>query len=108
VPNFSVIALAAFLIAILSIRMAIKGNYKHYWIAALGCYIFSLIAGFSIGQVTVGLTFVLLTMAIGYTFQLIKNRSQLITFVSFGFWVGILMVVLVDDYWIFYPLTLFL
>jgi hypothetical protein len=107
-PVFTIIALAALLISFLSIRMAIRGKHKYYWIAALGSYIFSLIAGFSIGQVTVGFTFVLLSLAIGYTFRLIKDKYRLIGFVSFGILVGMMMVLIVDDFWLFYPLNLFL
>jgi hypothetical protein len=107
-PFFSIIALTAFLITFLTIRMAIRGNHKHYWTAAIACYIFSFIAGFSIGQVTVGFTFVLLVLAIGYTLRLIRNKSQLITIFSFGLLVGIIMVIYIDDYWLFYPLTLFI
>ncbi|WP_206747171.1 hypothetical protein, partial [Mycobacteroides abscessus] len=64
---FSVIAFAALIISVVSTLSAIKGKSQHYWYAALGVYIFSLIAGFSIGQITVGFTFVLLALAIGYS-----------------------------------------
>jgi carbon starvation protein CstA len=58
-------------------------------LAALGSYIFSLIAGFPIGHVTVGFTFVLFALAIGYFFRLIRKKSQLTTCISLSILAGI-------------------
>jgi hypothetical protein len=104
---FSVIAFAALILSIVSTFYAIKGRYQLYWIAAIGIYIFSFIAGFSIGQITVGFTFVLLALAIGHTFNMIKNKLHFTTFLGVGLLVGFFMVVFVDDYWLFFPITLF-
>ncbi|QNG58310.1 hypothetical protein [Metabacillus idriensis] len=103
---FSVIAFAALIISIVSTFFAIKGKHQLYWIAAIGIYIFSLIAGFSIGQITVGLTFVFLALAIGNSFNMIKNKLQFKACLGVGFLVGVLMVAFVDDYWLFFPITL--
>ncbi|WP_163103051.1 hypothetical protein [Peribacillus alkalitolerans] len=103
---FSVIAFTALIGLIVSIILAIKGKHQFYWFAAIGIYIFSLIGAWSIGQFTVGLTFVLLALAIGYTLNLIKTKLQYTTFVVVGFLVGFLMIAFVDDYWLFFPLTL--
>jgi hypothetical protein len=104
---FSVIALAALILSVVTTFFAIKGKYQLYWIAAIGIYIFSLIAGFSIGQITVGFTFVFLALAIGYTFNMIKNKIHFKTFLGVGLLVGLLVVVFVDDVWLFFPITLF-
>lgn len=104
---FSVIAFAALIIASVSAFFAIKGKHQLYWTAAIGIYIFSFISGFSIGQMTVGFTFVPLALAIGYTFNKIKNKTHFITFLVVGFLVGLLVVSFVDDSWLFFPLTLF-
>jgi hypothetical protein len=57
-------------------------------LAPLGSYIFSLIAGFPIGHVTIGYTFVQFALANGYSFRLIKNKSQLTTCISLGILAG--------------------
>ncbi|MEH7306641.1 hypothetical protein [Neobacillus drentensis] len=104
---FSVIAFATLSISIVSTFFAIKGRHHLYWIAAIGIYIFSVITGFSIGQITVGFTFVFLALAIGNSFKLIKNKFHFSAFLGVGCLVGFLIVVFVDDYWIFLPLPLF-
>jgi len=83
---------------------AIRGNYPFYWISAISIYIFSFLAGFSIGQLTIGLTFIPLTLAIGHTFGWIKTRIHTVMFVSLGILVGVVMVLFVDDAWLFFPL----
>lgn len=103
-PIFTVIAFSALILAIVSMVFAIIGEYQFYWLSALGIYVFSFIAGFSIGQFTVGLTFVLLALAIGYTLGLIRNKLHLMVYLLSGTVIGALMVLFVDDYWLFFPL----
>jgi hypothetical protein len=105
-PIFTVIAFSALIVSIVSTFFAIKGKHQLYWIAAIGIYIFSLIAGFSIGQFTVGLTFVLLALASSYSFNLVKTKLHVTTCVGLGILIGVLMVFYVDDYWLFYPIKL--
>ena len=100
---FTVIAFTALIVAVVSIIIAIKGKYHFYWISAIGIYIFSFLAGFSIGQVTVGLTFIPLTLAVGFTFGRINNKVDSIFFLSSGILIGFLMVIYVGS-WLFYPL----
>jgi hypothetical protein len=101
---FSFIAFSALIIAIVTAFFAIRGNYRFYWVSALGIYLFSFIAGFSIGQLTVGLTFIPLALAIGHTFRWIRTKVHSIIFVSLGIIFGVLMVLFVDDAWLFFPL----
>lgn len=100
---FSVIAFSALIVAVISIFFAIKGKHQLYWISTFGIYIFSFLAGFSIGQMTVGLTFIPLALAIGYTFGWIKNKKQSIIFLVIGIFIGLLMIMYVGN-WLFYPL----
>ena len=102
-PIFSVIAFSALIVAIVSTFFAIKGKYRFYWIAAIGIYIFSFLAGFSIGQMTVGLTFIPLTLAICYSFGWIKNKIHSIIFLCIGILIGVLLIIYVGDL-LFYPL----
>jgi hypothetical protein len=96
------IAFIALIIAGFSTVFATKGYYRLYWISAIGIYIFSYLA-FPIGQFTVGLTFVLLILAIGYSFGLIRNKIQKVIFLCLGTLIGFLMVIYLRDD-LFYPL----
>ncbi len=102
--GLSVIVFSALILAIVSTFYAIKGKYQFYWISAIGIYIFSLLAGFSIGQMTVGLTFIPLTLAMGYFFGWIKNKVNIIIFLCLGILIGFLMVLYIDDAWVFFSL----
>jgi len=102
-PILSVIAFSSLILAIASLIFAITGKHQLYWISALGIYIFSFLAGFSIGQLTVGLTFIPLTLAIGYSFGLIKNKRHSIFSLCLGTLTGTLMVIFVGNS-LFYPL----
>lgn len=89
--------------AIVTFAFAMAGRHQLYWISALGTYIFSFIAGFSIGQLTVGLAFIPLTLAIGHYFEWIKNRMHGFIFLFLGIVIGVLMTVYVGNV-LFYPL----
>lgn len=102
-PIFSVIAFSALIVAVVSIFFAIKDKYQFYWISAIGIYTFSFLAGFSIGQMTVGLTFIPLVLVIGHSFGWIKNKIHSIIFLCLGIFIGFLMVLYVDDAWLFFP-----
>src|SRR4051812_12127878 len=100
---FSLIAFSALIVAIVSPFFAINGKYQFYWISAIGIYIFSFLAGFSIGQLTVGLTFIPLTLAIGYSLGWIKNKVHSIISLCLGTLIGFIMVIYVGNL-LFYPL----
>ncbi|UOQ87293.1 hypothetical protein [Gracilibacillus salinarum] len=104
---FTVIAYSSLIIAIVSVLFAIKGRYFFYWISAIAIYVFSYIAGFSIGQLTVGLTFIPLTLAVGHSFGWIKNNIHSFMFLCLGMIVGGLLVLYIDNYWLFFPFWIF-
>jgi hypothetical protein len=104
----TVIAYVSLLISIITLIFAIRGAHQLYWISAAGIYIFSFLAGFSIGQFTVGLTFILLALAIGYTLGRIKGKVHYCIFAGCGIVVGIFMVTSADNYWKFLPFWIFL
>ena len=103
---FSVIAFFAVMIAIASTFFAVIGKYQFYWGSAIGIYIFSLLAGFSIGQIMVGLTFIPLALAIGHSLGWIKNKIHSSIFLCIGILIGFLIVFYVDDAWLFFPFWL--
>ena len=103
------IAVAYFplIVAVLAFILAVLGKRKFYWISALGIYLFSFIAGFSIGQLTVGLTFIPLLLAIGFSFDWIKTKANYLWTAGSGILIGIIVVAFVDDRYTFFPFWLF-
>lgn len=100
---FSVIAFSALIVAVVSFFLAIMGKQQLYWISAIGIYVFSFIAGFSIGQLTVGLTFIPLTLAIGFSLGWIKGKTDYLLSAGVGILIGVIFVLFVDDYYTFFP-----
>jgi hypothetical protein len=100
---FSVIALFAVATVIWSTFHAIKGNYRLYWISALGLYVFSFIAGFSIGQLTVAFIFIPLILALGYSFGWIKGHVQAVIFLCLGVVISGFVVLFDVGNWLFLP-----
>ena|SRR5690625_856788 len=99
----TIIAYSFLCIGIISFIAAMVYHYRFYWLSAFGIYIFSFLGGFSIGQLTVGFTFIPLFLAIGHSFHWIKNQTQRIIFLSAGCLVGFISVVFIGNY-LFYPL----
>ncbi|WP_245780785.1 hypothetical protein [Gracilibacillus orientalis] len=103
----TILAYSSLITAFVSFILAVGGKHYYYWISAVGMYIFSFLAGFSIGQLTVGLTFIPIVLAIGYTFDWIKNKVHYLFFVCSGVIIGFIMVFFVDDQWVFFPFWIF-
>lgn len=80
-----------------STYFAIKGNHRLYWVSAVSIYLFSFLTSFTIGLLTVGLSFVSLVLAIGYSFDWIKGKMNLVTFLGIGILIGFLMIYYVRD-----------
>ncbi|SFB28641.1 hypothetical protein SAMN04488072_11340 [Lentibacillus halodurans] len=96
------IAYTLLLMTLVFVVLAVMGRYQMYWAAALSNYIFSFLAGFSIGQLTVGLTFVFLMLAIAHSFNRIKNRLHYMGFLLSGLVIGALLLIFVKS-WLFWP-----
>lgn len=102
----SVTAYGALLTAVAATMMAVRGAHHLYWVSAIATYIFSFLAGFSIGQFTVGLTFVFLTLAVGYTWGAKRAQCHGAVMVGAGLIIGFLMVALLGSR-LFLPLLYF-
>lgn len=102
---FSLIAYLSLFLFLVTTIFAIKGDHKYYWFAAIFIYIFSMLGAFSVGLMTVGLTFILLTLAIGYSFQWIKTKRHALIGLGIGIVIAYILVVYVDDAYLFFPLT---
>ncbi|MFT4415262.1 hypothetical protein ACLM5H_15480 [Fredinandcohnia humi] len=103
----SIIAYLALFLSLVTTICALKGDHNYYWLAAISIYIFSVLGAFSVGQVTVGLTFIFLILAIGYSLKWIKTKFHAILGLGIGVGVAYALVVFVDDAYLFFPLTFF-
>src|SRR5690625_7675008 len=90
-PMFSIIAFSSLVIAMISTYFAIKGSSRLYWVSALAIYIFSFLAGFSIGQITVGFPFIPLALAIGCSFRWFTSKTDRMYLICLGVLLGFLM-----------------
>lgn len=100
---YTIIAYSLLLISFLAFFVALKGRLIFYWISALAMYIFSFLGGFSIGQITVGLTFIPLTLGFASMLGWIRQNFHRTLFAGLGFVLGIFMVILVGNN-LFYPI----
>jgi hypothetical protein len=99
---FTVFAFVSLLVSVISVIFAIRGTYQLYWISAAGIYIFSFLTGFSIGQFTVALTFIYLSLAVGYSLGRIRGKAGYSLFAGIGTITGFLIVAYVGS-WVFLP-----
>lgn len=99
----TIIAYSLLFTAIISFVFGMMYHYHFYWLSTLAIYFFSFMGGFSIGQITVGLTFIPLILALGYSFKWIKEQTQVFILLGVGCLVGFLSVVFIGNY-LFYPL----
>jgi|SRR5699024_4246949 len=103
---YTIIAYSLLLISFLTFFAGLKGRPIYYWISAFSMYIFSFLGGFSIGQITVGLTFIPLTLGIASAFGWFKRVVHHAFFAGVGFVIGIFLVILVGNE-LFYPIFMF-
>jgi hypothetical protein len=105
---FSLLAFLSFISFFVTLILAIKGKHNYYWGAALSSYIFSFLAGFSVGQLTVGLPFICIVLAVGYSLKWIRTKVQALLFLGIGILIAYVLVMYVDDAYLFYPFWFFL
>ncbi|WP_010676566.1 hypothetical protein [Bacillus timonensis] len=105
---YSLIAILSLFLFFITVIFAIKGDHRYYWVAAISIYVFSFVGGFSVGQLTVGIVVICLTLAIGYTFKWIRTKTQSLLALGIGVITAYIMVVYIDDAYLFYPFLLLL
>src|SRR5690625_1710202 len=103
---YTIIAYTTLFISVITFIIALNNRPSFYWFSALSMYIFSFLGGFSIGQITVGLTFIPLTLAIASMFGWSQSKIQNTVFAGLGIVIGFFMVVLVGNE-LFYPIFIF-
>lgn len=100
---YTIIAYSALIMSIVSFIIALKGRTIFYWFSALSIYLFSFLSGFSIGQITVGLTFIPITLGVAVSFGWIRQNFHHALFTGLGVAIGVIMVA----FWgnkLFYPI----
>ncbi|HLR71053.1 MAG TPA: hypothetical protein VK085_06440 [Pseudogracilibacillus sp.] len=100
---YTIIAYSALIMSIVSFIIALKGRTIFYWVSALSIYLFSFLSGFSIGQITVGLTFIPITLGVAVSLGWIRQNFHHALFTGLGVAIGVIMVA----FWgnkLFYPI----
>ncbi|AQQ55054.1 hypothetical protein B0X71_08440 [Planococcus lenghuensis] len=103
----TLLVVVSFIVSVVSIIVALStGKPKTYWIAVGSLYVFSMLSGFSLGQLTIAFVLVLLLLAIGSTVKLMKNATQFTAWLGAGILFSVVMMSYVDDRWLFFPMSL--
>ncbi|MFD1416946.1 zf-HC2 domain-containing protein [Oceanobacillus jeddahense] len=100
---FSVLAYVLLASSLFIFIWKVDGKSKKYWISAIFMYVFSALAGFSIGLYTVAIAFILFSLAIGHSFGKIKKRRHAIISIVIAIIIWWIVIHLYNGFWIFYP-----
>ncbi len=101
-PTF--LLLASFIATALFIGLALSRSRRHLWPAVLTSWLGSFLGSWSIGLLTLVVTFVLLAIAIADSRGWLTSSLRVGITVAVGvisWWVAINVI---DDYWLFFPL----
>lgn len=103
---FSVLAYTLLGASLLVFIWKTDGKGKKYWISGTFMYMFSALAGFSIGLYTLVIAFILFSLAIGHSFDKIKKRRQVIISIVVAIVVWVIVINIYNGFWIFYPVII--
>ena len=93
---------------VVGIALSFGVSKSYLWVATVSSWIASFLASFSIGLYLLVVTFVLLTLATGYSARWIRHGKHLWLAVGAGVGLWLIAVSTVDDYWLFLPLSFLL
>lgn len=94
-------------LTILAVILAVGVSPKYYWLGALTSYIFSFLGGFTIGLCLLSITFILLALALAHTWGWIHKPLHSMVTISMAVIIWLVSIKTIDDYWLFWPLSLF-
>lgn len=103
-PIFSLLFLSLIGLTFAAIVYAILKTYHWYWVAAVASWIASFLSGFSIGLYVFSVTVVVTVLALGYTCGVIRRGWQALLAAVGGLVLWAVLIVYVDDYWLFFPI----
>lgn len=96
------------LLGLITACVGALGSKKWFWLSGLLFYILSFLGSFSIGGLTLSLTFVLWALALGYSLKLIKKPAHILLAILTGIALWALMVTTLDDAWWYLPFRVLL
>lgn len=103
--DLSKLAFAMLVAAFITVVLAIKKGPGWYWLTGVFMYLFSYLAGFSIGLYTLSFTFVFWALGFVYSLRLVKRfwHADLAVIIGLAGWY--LCIIYVDDYFLFRPIS---
>lgn len=99
------VAVLALLLTVVCTGLAVSVSPRYYWPAALFSWVLSFLGSWSIGLYTLVATYVFLALAIGYSTGWIRRAGHDLIATGVGIAAWALLVNVVDDYWLFFPLN---
>src|SRR5690606_7766535 len=100
---FGAIAFTVLAMFVVALAQAAGGNGRWYWYSSLCAYIFSCLAGFSIGLLTLVFVLILLSLAIGHSLNHITSWKDTLFFTAAGIITWCIVLITIKS-WIFSPL----
>lgn len=106
---FTIIFYGLVILAVITIFLTtivgITVKPKLCWLVGILWYVASFLGSMSIGLYLLVLPFTLWTLAFAHTFRLIKKPSNTGLVVVVGILLWIVSIIIIDDYWLFFPFT---
>lgn len=100
---FSVLAYLLLGTSLLVFLWKVDSKSKKFWISGICMYLFSTLAGFSIGLYTLSIAFILFTIAIGHSFERIKKQHHSIISIVVALVLWGIAINIYGGFWVFYP-----
>lgn len=91
------------IIAIFIISSVFKFNWRQYLLAGLIMYVISFLGSWSIGLYLLVFPIILLILALAQGLGYLKNKWQLLLFISLGTILWYISINNIDDAWLFFP-----
>lgn len=105
-PVIAVVFVCLAVFTLVAGGLGVTGRPQWYWWAALSSYVCAFLSSFSIELYILSLTFILLSLALGHSFRLVRTLRHAILASVIGLAVWFLAVTLIDDSVLFLPFRL--
>jgi hypothetical protein len=102
---FTIIFYGLVILGVLTTIVGITVKPKLCWLAGILWYGASFLGSMSIGLYLLIFPFTLWSLAFAHTFRLIKKPSNTGLFIGIGILLWIVSITIIDDYWLFFPIS---
>ncbi|WP_409345868.1 hypothetical protein [Paenibacillus sp. MBLB4367] len=102
---FTIIFYGLVILAVLATIIGITVKPKICWLAGIIWYVASFLGSMSIGLYLLIIPFTLWSLAFAHTFRLIKKPLNTGLFIVIGILLWIVSITIIDDYWLFFPIS---